>query len=61
MNSEISEEDMNNLKNEIPLRKIGKAEDIAKCVMWLVEDKYTTGQVITIDGGWIQNYILIKK
>ena len=53
MNKKLKIEDLNNLKEEIPLGKIGKAQDIAKCVQWLIEDKYTTGQIISINGGWI--------
>lgn len=49
MNKDIIQEE---LKSEIPLESIGKAEDIAKCVKWLIEDEYTTGQVISINGGW---------
>ena len=52
MNKHLSEEDKQNIKNEIPLEKIGLPEDIAKCVVWLIEDNYTTGQVIGINGGW---------
>lgn len=37
---------------EIPLGRTGNPDDIANCVMFLVDDaSYTTGQVITIDGG----------
>lgn len=49
----LSKTELNEIKEEIPLEKIGKPEDIAKCVNWLVEDNYTTGQVISINGGWI--------
>ena len=52
MNRKLSEEEINNIKEEIPLEKIGKAQDIEKCVEWLIEDEYTTGQVISINGGW---------
>lgn len=52
MNKNLSSEDKENIKNEIPLEKIGLPEDIAKCVNWLIEDNYTTGQVIQINGGW---------
>ena len=52
MNKNLSEEEINNIKEEIPLEKIGKAQDIEKCVEWLIEDEYTTGQVISINGGW---------
>ena len=52
MNKEYSEEEIENIKNEIILEKIGKPIDIAKCVQWLVDDNYTTGEVISINGGW---------
>ena len=52
MTAGISEEDWAEVKREIPLGKIGNPIDIARCVKWLVEDEYTTGQVIEINGGW---------
>lgn len=52
MNRNLSEEEINDIKEEIPLEKIGKAQDIEKCVEWLIEDEYTTGQIISINGGW---------
>lgn len=53
MISGFSEEEIENLKSDTPLNKIGKAEDIAKCINWLVDDDFTTGQVISINGGWV--------
>ena len=53
MNKDISKEEIENIKNEIPLEKIGNVRDIEKCVEWLIEDEYTTGQVISINGGWV--------
>lgn len=52
MTAQISAEDWQQVKSEIPLGKIGRPSDVAKCVKWLVEDDYTTGQVIEINGGW---------
>ena len=52
MNKKLNEEEINNIKEEIPLEKIGKAQDIEKCIEWLIEDEYTTGQIISINGGW---------
>ena len=52
MNKEISEEALNRIKEETPLEKIGEPIDIAKCVEWLINDNFTTGQVISINGGW---------
>ena len=53
MNEKFTEEELKEIKEEIPLGAIGEASDISKCVEWLIEDKYTTGQVISINGGWI--------
>ena len=53
MNNNLSVNEKRELQEEIPLGKIGEASQIAKCVNWLVEDNYTTGQVISINGGWI--------
>lgn len=53
MNEKYSKEEIEEIKEETPLERIGKPEDIAKCVKWLVEDEFTTGQVISINGGWV--------
>ncbi len=53
MNDKFNKEEIEELEEEIPLEKIGEPSDIAKCVKWLIEDTYTTGQVISINGGWI--------
>lgn len=53
MNSGLNQEELEDIKNNIPLGKIGKTIDIAKCIKWLIEDEYTTGQVISINGGWV--------
>ena len=52
MNKEYSDEDIEEIKSEIPLNRIGSPVNIAKCVKWLIEDDYTTGEVISINGGW---------
>lgn len=53
MNKFLSDDDINCIKDEIPLEKIGSTIDIERCVEWLIEDEYTTGQVISINGGWV--------
>ena len=40
-------------REQIPLGRLGKAEDIAHTVLYLAEAGYTTGQVIGVDGGFI--------
>lgn len=53
MNKNLNPNEIEELNQEIPLGKIGNVTDIAKCVKWLVEDEYTTGQIISINGGWV--------
>lgn len=53
MNNYLSEDDLNEIKNETPLNKIGNGLDIARCAYWLVEDEFTTGQIISPNGGWV--------
>lgn len=50
MNKDIVKEEV---EKEIPLGRFGAPEDIAKCAKWLVEDNYTTGQIISPNGGWV--------
>lgn len=39
---------------EVPLGRVGEAEDVAPAVEFLLGDgaRYITGQVLDIDGGW---------
>ncbi len=41
------------IKKRIPLKRLGKAEDIASAVAFLVSEEasYITGQILTVDGG----------
>lgn len=55
MNKFLSPEEKKDLLQEIPMGKLGKAEDIAKLVVFLSSENsnYITGQVITVDGGML--------
>lgn len=53
MNNHIDKKIKQELENETPLRKIGKTIDIYRCVKWLIEDEFTTGQVISVNGGYV--------
>ena len=52
MNKHLNKEEIEYIKEEIPLEKIGRTIDIERCIEWLINDEYTTGQVISINGGW---------
>ena len=57
MTSYINENEKIKLLNSIPLKRLGKAEDVAKLVSFLASNKasYITGQTISIDGGLLMN------
>jgi 3-oxoacyl-[acyl-carrier protein] reductase len=40
---------------QIPLKRVGKAEDVANAVVFLLSDEstYITGQVLQVDGGML--------
>lgn len=52
MNKNLSEDDIKSIEMEIPLKRMGKAEEIAKTVKMLMECDYITGQIISVNGGW---------
>ena len=53
MNSNLDNAIKEEIKNETPLNKIGTPIDIYRCVKWLIEDEFTTGQVISPNGGYV--------
>lgn len=50
----FTEVDLQNIKEEIPLGRLGAPQDIANCVFFLLSDQasYITGQVLAVNGGW---------
>ena len=55
MNNILNREEKKHLIEDIPLMSIGKPQDVANAVLFLLSDKanFITGQVITVDGGFI--------
>ncbi len=53
MNKNLGEEVWNQIVEETPLMKRGQPIDITRCVKWLIEDEFTTGQVISPNGGLV--------
>lgn len=53
MNSGYTNEEIKDMESQIPLGRLGNSIEIAKCVNWLIEDNYTTGQIISPNGGWV--------
>jgi len=54
MNAGYSEEDKAAIVEEIPLMRMGTAEDVAEMIAFLCSENasYLTGQVIGVNGGW---------
>lgn len=54
MNKCFSEEERQELIAEIPADRMGRAQEVAQLVVQLCTgNEYLTGQIITLDGGWI--------
>ena len=45
--------DLDELKNDTPLRKIGTPHDVADAVSYLAFAPFVTGEVLVVDGGFI--------
>lgn len=55
INSNLTSDDKRALAQEIPLGRIGLAEDVANAICWLADDEsgYVTGQVLPVNGGMV--------
>lgn len=54
MNAEFSTEELQAIIDEIPADRIGQPQEVAKlCTMLADAPAYLTGQIITLDGGWM--------
>ena len=53
MNSaHLSEQELSELAEETPLGRLGQPEEVAKAVRSLAENRFITGQVLGVDGGF---------
>ena len=54
--SEMTKElDLKEMKKNIPLKRIGKAGEVAECVLFLADKaSYVTGEVLNISGGMVR-------
>ena len=54
MNAHLTDEDKKELTNEIPMGRAGSIEDAGQMVLSILSSpSYMTGQIISMDGGWI--------
>lgn len=52
MNAHLSEVEMEDLISQIPLGRLGTGEDVAKACLYLAENGYVTGEVLSVGGGF---------
>jgi len=54
MLAEFTSEELRALTDDIPIGRIGKPEEVAKAVSFLISDyaSYITGQILSVNGGW---------
>ncbi len=52
MNGRLSEADKLALCEEIPLGRLGSADEVASAVLFLAEHGYVTGEVLSVNGGF---------
>ena len=47
----LTEDRLKALAGQTPLRRLGQAEDVVRAVVTAIENDYTTGTVLHVDGG----------
>ena len=52
MTRHFSQEEQDALTNEIPLMRFGTAEEVASAVLFLAQNRYITGEVLSVNGGF---------
>ena len=52
MNAHFTKEEMDAMKEEIPMGRLGLGEDVAKAIVYLEENDYVTGIDLPINGGF---------
>lgn len=51
MTAVLSDKVKADIMTEIPLKRFGQADEVAQTAVFLAQNDYITGQVITVDGG----------
>lgn len=53
MNSaHLTEDDLRELSEQTPVGRLGRADEVAQAVRFLAENRFVTGQVLGVDGGF---------
>jgi len=52
MNHRLSAEEIESLKEEIPMERMGEGYEIAQCIFDISRQSYVTGQILGVNGGF---------
>lgn len=53
MNASFDKEEIDSFLSEVPMGRMGTPEEVARCVYFLCEASYVTGQTLGVNGGYI--------
>lgn len=53
MNAALSQQDKNELAASTPLGRLGSAREVAQAILFLAAADFITGQILSVDGGFI--------
>ena len=49
----LSQETLDSLKEDSPIEKLGKSEDVATAMVYLAEAGFVTGEILAVNGGFV--------
>lgn len=52
MTAGFTPEELRDLAEQAPLRKIGSPQDVARAALYLAQSEFITGEVLRVNGGW---------
>ncbi len=53
MCSTVSSEILEELRNQTPIERLGRPEDVANAMLYLAEADFVTGQILPVNGGFV--------
>ena len=56
MTRNLSEKALESMRNTIPLKRYGQAQEVAEVVYWVASSTYMTGAFVPVDGGLMSSF-----
>ena len=56
MTRNLSEKALESMRNTIPLKRYGQAQEVAEVVCWVASSTYMTGAFVPVDGGLMSSF-----